>query len=138
MFGSPLPQGHDGDFVEGDCFALAFPGDGRPALIVQRPPEAFGLAIEDQEDVLVDVAANAESIDLAVFFASVNHGQFGERSPTDQNGLTGQGIVDQFMVVQQSDGIGPGVAVEDVADNLELFDGRVAAGPSADEAGVIG
>jgi len=121
MVPSPLTQRDNARFrQEGDGLTLPGTSDGRPFFVVEWVPKALCLAIVDQENILVDVAADAELINLAILFASVNYGQFGERSPAHGHGFASDPIVDQFVVVQKRDGIGARFAVLDVPDDRNL------------------
>ena len=92
-------------------------------MIVEWIPQAFRAAIVDKEYVFVDVAAHAELVDPAVLLASVDHGQFGQRSPTHGNRLAADGVIDQFMMIQQVGWIGPRLAVFNVPHNHDLVVG---------------
>ena len=122
MFLFPLPQRDDRRFLdEGDGLPPSRAGDGRPLCAVQGIPQTLGLAVEDQEDVFVDVAADAEFVGIAVFCTAVNHGQLGERSPADGDGSAVKLVVDQLVDIEKSHGIGFDDLAVGVADDLDFI-----------------
>ena len=73
MFLTPLAEGDDGWFgSERDRLPFSRTRNGRPLCSIQRIPQALRLSIEDEEHVLVDIAADAEPVDLAVVVGIVS------------------------------------------------------------------
>lgn len=124
MFLAPLAERYHrrlGDKRNG--LTLSRPGDCGPFGPIQRVPQALSLAVEDQEHVPEDIAADAELIRPAVPLASVNHGQLCEWSPSHGDGLTPDVIVHEFVVVEQPHRVGPGILAVGVPDDHDLIVG---------------
>lgn len=110
MFLAPLAQRlHSGFGHKGYGFTFSWSGDGRPLFVVQGIPEALRLAIKDEKQVLVDIAADPELVDFTLCLTPVNHGQLRQRSPSDRHGFAGDHLVYQFVLVEQGDGICTGL-----------------------------
>ena len=98
---SPLAERHDvGIGDEGNRFTFTRAADGRPLGLIRRVPQTLGLAIVDQEHILVDVAANTELVALAVSLAPVNHGQLSQRSPRHRHRFAADPVVNHLMAVK--------------------------------------
>ena len=124
MLPTPFTQRHDGRFLDKrQRFSLADSGNRRPFVVVEWIPQAFRAAIVDQKYIFVDVAAHAELVDPAILLTSVDHGQFGQRSPTHSYRLAADGVIDQFMMIQQGRGIGPRLAVFNVSHDHDFVIG---------------
>ncbi len=101
MLLSPVAERHDAGFVDkGDDFPLSLSRNSCPLLVIKRVPEALGPAVEDQENVFVDIAADAEAVDLALVPASVNYGQFSQRSPAHPDSLGAERVVHEFVMIK--------------------------------------
>ena len=124
MLLAPFAERDDGHFLDnGNRFALAWTGNRRPMLVVEWIPEAFRLAVEDDEDVLIDVTTNAELIDLIIPIPAVNHSQLGKRSPADGDGFAVEFVVYEFVVIEQTNRVCAGHAVDDKAQYAKFVVG---------------
>ncbi len=121
MLDSPFAQWDNAGFRdERTRLAFALTGDGGPFVVVKWVPQTFGLSIENQENVLVDISTDAELVVFVLTASSVNHGQCCERSPTDGDGFALEVVVDQFVVIEERGRIGPCDVVFDITDDHDL------------------
>ena len=101
------------------CFGAA---DPIKCTVLKGVPDRLRQSVVEHEDVLEGVARRPECCGRAVYFASVNYGQLIEWSPAYGDGFAADIVVDQFVPVQQTDGVGSGDAVVLEADHLQIRD----------------
>lgn len=104
-------------FEESDSCAALDAGRGLKVLVAGRIPYGAGGSVVENEDVVHRVAGRTERDFFSVDFASVDHGQPVERSPSNGHRLAAHRVIDQFVFVEDLEGIGPGVAIMHEADN---------------------
>lgn len=107
VFRHPLAQFHLGRFG-GEFELLTFirPGDGVKGAFLQRIPNGAGITIVQDENIVEGVSGRAEFdgflfVDLAV----ANCSQLGERSPTHGKRRSLEVVVDDFMTIENHDGV---------------------------------
>lgn len=125
MLFEPFAEGFDGWFFEERDFGtVSDAADGIERTVIQRIPNGIGFPVVEQEDVVECVACGSEGDRLAVDFASVDHGQSVERSPADGDGFSADGVVDEFVAIEQRNRVGAGDAVVLIAYDFEFVDVR--------------